>query len=352
MRVGQGGRVPPRVRTPQRHDVEASHTTRAPPRSDLLSGQIARRAAEETGLDGQTDRLPTAAELYISHLPGLPSDDTTTLFGGTLPATAAASATSTDHSDAHLYFLMAQPRHIPNRHRLIIWFNGGPGCSSLDGAFIENGPFRVNKDGKTLKKVVSSWNEYATVIFLDQPAGTGFSYATSDFVTELDTAADQVVEFLINLYSIFPELSTMDTYLAGESYAGQYIPYIASAILETARIKIPLKGLVMGNGWYSPKDQYPAYLDYLVQRKLVTKGSATYKTIQKTTEECLKTLHEMEVKDPQMKGSTVVGTCEQILNDVTEGTKKGDLCLNQYDTSSYNRCEEEWPPEVTQVQPP
>ncbi|SCV71424.1 BQ2448_3012 [Microbotryum intermedium] len=347
MRVGLGARAPP----PDRR-VDALHTTRATP-VDLLR-PVARAAADPAAGAGVDDhanfRLPTAAELYISDLPGLPSDETTSLFGGTLPATAATSSTSTDNPDAHLYFLMAQPRHIPNRHRLIIWFNGGPGCSSFDGAFIENGPLRVNKDGKTLQRAMSSWNEYATVIFLDQPAGTGFSYASSDFVTEFDTAADQVVEFLINLDSIFPELSTMDTYLAGESYAGQYIPYIASAILETTRIKIPLKGLVMGNGWYSPKDQYPAYLDCLVDRKLISKGSTVYKNIEKATEECLVALKEIEKKDPQMKGSAVVGTCEQILNAITEGTKKDELCLNQYDTSLHNKCGAEWPPEVTQLQ--
>lgn len=89
------------------------------------------------------------------------------LFAGNLPATSPTAAPSAADSDAHLYFLLARNRHIPKRERLVLWLNGGPGCSSFDGALVELGPIRVNDDG-TLRVVQgTAWNEYANVLFCE-----------------------------------------------------------------------------------------------------------------------------------------------------------------------------------------
>lgn len=57
-------------------------------------------------------------------------------------------------------------------------FFTGPGCSSFDGALLEIGPVSVQGKGKqaTLRDNPGKWNEYANVLFVDQPAGTGYSY--------------------------------------------------------------------------------------------------------------------------------------------------------------------------------
>jgi carboxypeptidase D len=109
---------------------------------------------------------------------------------------------------------------------------------------------------------------------VDQPAGTGYSYtATDSYVHELTDAAAQFLAFLDNFYAVFPELRTMDTYLAGESYAGQYIPYFADALLNATSLGVPLRGAAIGNGWMDGRRQYPSFLEYALKHGLVKEGT-------------------------------------------------------------------------------
>ncbi|CAH7689852.1 serine carboxypeptidase-domain-containing protein, partial [Phakopsora pachyrhizi] len=196
----------------------------------------------------------------------------------------------------HLWFWLIRSNHIPKRQKFVIWFNGGPGCSSLEGAFLEIGPFRVTDPSETdgsVKLVNSpiSWSEYTTLLFIDQPAGSGFSYVNDrEHVEELSEVADQLVTFLGNFYTHFPEYSNVDTYLAGESYAGQYIPYMARAILDKTTLETPLKGIIIGNAWLNPFVQYPAYLDYLFEKELIVKGSEKGYEAEKAFEGCKRAL--------------------------------------------------------------
>ncbi|KAF5952536.1 hypothetical protein HYC85_010480 [Camellia sinensis] len=130
--------------------------------------------------------------------------------------------------------------------------NTGPGCSSLAyGAMQELGPFRVHSDGKTLYTNRFAWNKAANVLFLESPTGVGFSYSntTSDYVSEGDkrTASDNYV-FLLNWLERFPEYKTRDLYIAGESYAGHYVPQLAHTILhynkDPNNTFINLKGII------------------------------------------------------------------------------------------------------------
>ncbi|GAA5850271.1 hypothetical protein JCM8547_001073 [Rhodosporidiobolus lusitaniae] len=287
--------------------------------------------------------LPTAADLFVSNLPGL-SDSKLALFAGNIPSSSSPT------SDAHLYFLLARAKHLPKRERLVIWLNGGPGCSSFDGALVELGPLRITPEGGVRVMENTAWNEYANVLFLDQPAGTGYSYVNKgDDVRELADAARHVVTFLSNFYRIFPEFAAMDTYIAGESYAGQYIPYIADAILKTTSVSTNLKGLLIGNGWISPRHQYPAYLTYLVDKGFLRKGSQEYRNVAQTLEGCKKKLAEMDAKGLGSKGMVLVSECEAILGAMAAATMKNGLCLNSYDVREYLKCGEEWPASLAQT---
>lgn len=75
----------------------------------------------------------------------------------------------------------------------------------MDGALMEVGPYRVNKDGK-LRLQDGSWDEFANVLFVDQPLGTGFSYVdTNSYVHEMDQMAENMIHFLKEFFAIFPE---------------------------------------------------------------------------------------------------------------------------------------------------
>ena len=76
--------------------------------------------------------------------------------------------------DTHLFYWYHEAVADPKSKPLLLWLNGGPGCSSLGGMFTELGPFIVQK---TLNVTFNpySFNKVANVLFLEQPAGVGFS---------------------------------------------------------------------------------------------------------------------------------------------------------------------------------
>jgi carboxypeptidase D len=92
----------------------------------------------------------------VGSLPGLPDD--------TYLKSHAGHITIDEQTDSNIFFWLMHNYHIADNAKLIIWLNGGPGCSSMDGVFLETGPFRINKD-QTLKPFYGSWNEYANVLY-------------------------------------------------------------------------------------------------------------------------------------------------------------------------------------------
>ena len=121
----------------------------------------------------------------------------------------------TPEHNGNLFFWHFQNQHIANKQRTVIWLNGGPGCSSEDGALMEIGPYRVAEDEKTLTYNNGSWSEFANLLFVDNPVGTGFSYVNTDsYVSELSEMAAQFVIFLEKYFEIFPEYENDDVSLS------------------------------------------------------------------------------------------------------------------------------------------
>ncbi|XP_047149679.1 serine carboxypeptidase-like 45 isoform X5 [Vigna umbellata] len=150
-----------------------------------------------------------------------------------------------------LFYYFVESETHPSSKPLVLWLNGGPGCSSLGvGAFSENGPFRPN--GEVLIKNEYSWNRETNILYLETPVGVGFSYAKggSSYETLNDetTARDNLV-FLQRWFNKFPQFRHRDLFLAGESYAGHYVPQLAKLMIEINEKEklFNLKGIALGN---------------------------------------------------------------------------------------------------------
>jgi len=136
---------------------------------------------------------------------------------------------------------------------VVLWLNGGPGCSSLDGYFYEMGPIHFGKNS-TLSLVPNpySWTGLANMIFLESPAGVGFSYTTGSVPTYNDTGvANDNYQALLKWFDAYSQFKNNDFWITGESYAGVYVPMLAQNVQKgvlKGEFPAPFKGVMVGNG--------------------------------------------------------------------------------------------------------
>ncbi|KAF7633631.1 hypothetical protein Mgra_00006939 [Meloidogyne graminicola] len=164
----------------------------------------------------------------------------------------------------HYWFVESQGN--PKNDPLVLWLNGGPGCSSLGGLLNELGPYLINNDGKTLRQNLYSWNKYASIIFLESPAWVGFSYnIKAKNVTTNDNEVVAIANYaaLKDFFKKYPSFNLNPLFLTGESYAGVYLPMLASKILDGMKdLSINLKGVAIGNGLLSAILRENTLLDF------------------------------------------------------------------------------------------
>ncbi|KAL3637118.1 hypothetical protein CASFOL_019417 [Castilleja foliolosa] len=188
----------------------------------------------------KANKPPYNGDLLISRLPGQPRVGFKQ-YSGYIPVD--------EKHNRLLFFYFVEAENDPASKPVVLWLNGGPGCSSVGvGAFTENGPFQPT--GNKLVKNKYSWNLEANMIYLDSPAGVGFSYSGDPSfyksVNDNMTAKDNFI-FLKNWFKIFQQYKNNELYITGESYAGHYAPQLAILILQSKPPKLNLKGIAMGN---------------------------------------------------------------------------------------------------------
>ncbi len=189
-------------------------------------------------------------------------------------------------NDHNMFFLFYEATEVsPTEAPVVIWLQGGPGSSSLFGAFELHGPILAveagDDDGVTGEANPYAWTRRANMLYIDNPVGAGYSYGNGDSlpVTQ-DDAADDLYELLTQFFTVFSEYQPNEFYAFGESYGGKWVPSIARRIHDMNEagpdVTINLKGIGIGDGFMSPPDS-AIYADYLYQvrqeKTLVTKLS-------------------------------------------------------------------------------
>ncbi|EYU39414.1 hypothetical protein ABFS82_12G056400 [Erythranthe guttata] len=192
------------------------------------------------------------------------------------------------HGRALFYWFFEATTHSHTKP-LLLWLNGGPGCSSIGfGQSEELGPFFPQKGNKPqLKFNTNTWNKAANLLFLESPVGVGFSYTntTSDIKQLGDTiTALDSYNFLVGWFRRFPQFKSHDFFIAGESYAGHYVPQLAELVIDKNKNAleddyINLKGIMIGNAVLDDETDQKGLIDYAWDHAVIS--DALYREIQK-----------------------------------------------------------------------
>lgn len=195
-----------------------------------------------------------------------------------------------------MHYWFAESMQKPSSDPLAFWTNGGPGCSGLLGFLTEQGPFKPEADG-TLSMNKYAWNTISNMVFIESPAGVGFSYSDdkADYTTgDQQTAIDNynlIQAFLVR----FPEFKDSSLYISSESYGGHYMPTLAKQIVDSnTAAKNPIinfKGFAVGNPYTDVYSGTGAMLDTYWGHQLISKPtwdaySAKCKNAETLTVDC------------------------------------------------------------------
>lgn len=143
------------------------------------------------------------------------------------------------NEDKQLHYVFVESKSNPTTDPILVWFNGGPGCSSLLGFMQEHGPWVIEDEATEVTENPYPWNANASIIYLESPAGVGFSpwkienqyMVYNDFIQSEDAYVA-----LKTWYDKFPEYgptgSNNPLFISGESYGGIYSPYLAWQVYQ------------------------------------------------------------------------------------------------------------------------
>jgi len=147
---------------------------------------------------------------------------------------------------------------------LVLWFNGGPGASSMFGAMTENGPYLIQESGLVVENP-HAWNQEAHIMYWDNPGGAGYSYNDDNadgggYVTDEEAVGKRMYRALQTFFQDerYAKYKDCPMYVTGESYGGKYIPAICNTIREKASdpdpgdVAINLAGMAIGNPYMDP----------------------------------------------------------------------------------------------------
>lgn len=177
------------------------------------------------------------------------------------------------------WFAEAEEKIDDENTPIVVWSNGGPGCSAMEGMTTEHGPLLLlgsktdpqSSPGRLVHNPYS-WNKRAHVLYVDQPRYVGYSCGTGPFISNSMDAGKDMVTFLRGWRLLFPEHAHRSLVLATESYGGHYIPAWSVAISEYNRgasDKFTISGIVIGNGIVNETLQGYSFKEFAKQQALI-----------------------------------------------------------------------------------
>lgn len=333
--------------------VQASHVARHRPLASGVSSQV-KRSNPKVDLAGPfgvskswsrpSNRLfhaaPASMQAHeVVSLPGLPVGWEGKHYAGMLGSEEATGG--------RLFYWFFEKSKRSNFHAgmtvpLLIWLNGGPGCTSMDGLFLENGPFRLRPgSSKSLELREASWHMAANLLYVDQPTGTGFSWSkASVYCHDDDCIARHFVTFLRRFARVYTKLvmasstRSVPIYFSGESHAGHYVPLLVEALLRDS-LHWDVRGMALGNAWIDPYNQYD------VSRVGAALGLVAPDTLNKLR------AHERSCQLALERKQYMTKICWNLLDDVvllSGANNREHLKANMYDTRESVRTTADFPP--------
>lgn len=204
----------------------------------------------------------------VTNLPG---------FEGTLPFYLETGYVTVDEiSGAQMFYYFVESERNPKVDPVLLWLTGGPGCSGFTALAAEIGPlqFRIapyNISEQTLPKIFSnpySWTKLSSIIFLDWPVGTGFSFSpnSQNFYSDDSHSSNEVFQFIRKWFMEHTHFMSNPFYLAGDSYGGKIVPVVAEKLAEGndagQKPFVNLKGYIIGNPVTDDEEEYKSAVAY------------------------------------------------------------------------------------------
>lgn len=202
-------------------------------------------ATDASSASGSSPSLTAEAEAdRITDLPSLAFEPNFDQFSGYLDVSPTRQ----------IHYWYIESMNDPSTDPVVFWTNGGPGCSGLLGLGTEMGPYIFNEDG-SLSLNEFTWNKVANMLYVEQPAGVGFSTYSDDkdrYVGD-DRAAQDNYSLIQEFMKRFPHRQSNEFYIASESFGGHYIPHLAKTILDqNTDNSLNFRGFLVGNPYVDP----------------------------------------------------------------------------------------------------
>ena len=205
------------------------------------------------------------------------------LFNGLYDKDIYSGYLKTDIEGNELFYVFTPSQTNPTTDPFFLWLGGGPGCSSLNDFLLEIGPVKPNLSKQKFEINDYSWNKNVSILYIDNPAGVGFSLIKDKEMFFNDSIMAYSLNIALqNFFNVFNEYINNNFYITGISYAGIYIPYLVQEIIKNKNLKINLKGILIGNPYTHEETDYE---DSIIEFGF-TYGLISYPTFKKYLKYC------------------------------------------------------------------